>query len=141
MTSEREAPQVPSATAFRQAATNQRRALLLALGLVAAALIVAGSNGAWAIGAFIALGVLLGALNALLTETSLVRMARSGGEFSRQQFAMSALFRLLAISLVAFAVAAIFWPTGATVLLGLAVFQLLNVFFTGYPLLREMRKA
>lgn len=124
-----------------QVVTNQRRTVALAAGLIAASLIVATANGYWRIGVFVSVGVALGLLNSLLTEMSMIRFIRSGTELSRKQFAISALVRLLGISLVAFTLAVVFWPGGATALAGLAIFHSITVAFTGLPLLKEVRKA
>ena len=71
----------------------------------------------------------------------MMRMTSSGDDLSRKQFAMSALLRLSAISLVAFVLVLVFWPVGGFVLVGLAVFQLLTVVVTGFPLLKELRNS
>jgi len=47
----------------------------------------------------------------------------------------------MGVSLIAFVLAIVFWPAGATVLVGLAGFQLITVVFTGFPLIKELRKA
>ena len=41
---------------------------------------------------------------------------------------------------VAVVLALVFWPDGAAVLFGLAIFHLIDLVFTGIPLLREVRK-
>lgn len=124
-----------------RALANQRRTAIVALCLMAAGFVIAVSNGYWAIGVFICAGIALGLVNSLLTEMSMVRFTESGTELSRRQFAVSAFVRLMAISLVAFALAVAFWPAGATALAGLAVFHSITVAFTGLPLLKEVRKA
>lgn len=141
MTREGAAQPVLEALRVGKVAANQRRTVVLAAALIAASLIIGVSNGYWQLGVFVSVGIGLGLLNSLLTELSMVRVLASGTELSRKQFAMSALVRLLSISLVAFALAVFFWPDGATVLAGLAVFHLITVAFTGLPLLRELRKA
>jgi hypothetical protein len=141
MTREGAAQPVLDASPVGQVAANQRRTVALAAALIAASLIIGVSNGYWQIGVFVAVGIALGLVNSLLTELSMVRFTASGTELSRKQFAMSALVRLLSISLVAFALTVFFWPAGATVLAGLAVFHLITVAFTGLPLLKEVRKA
>jgi hypothetical protein len=141
MTREGASPPVLGSTQLAQVVSNQRRTVALAGGLIAASVIVAASNGYWRIGVFLAVGVALGLLNSLLTEMSMVRFIQSGTELSRKQFAISALVRLLGISLVAFTLAVVFWPGGATALAGLAIFHSITVAFTGLPLLKEVRKA
>ncbi len=126
--------------AFARAARNQRRAALLALFLSIAALWIAIPMGEWQIGVFIALGFVLGLINHLLTEYTLLRSVEGGDEVTRKQFAMSSLVRLMGISLVALVVAAVFWPDGGTVLIGLALFHMITLVFTGIPLIKEIKK-
>lgn len=120
---------------------RQRRAALLAAALFAASLLIGMGLGSWQSGAFAAVGVLLGLANAVLTEMSLARFVAGADLPSRKRFAISALVRLGVISLIAFALVALFWPAGGFVFLGLALFQLLSVALTGVPLLKELRKA
>lgn len=124
-----------------RAARNQKRAALLALLMSVAALWIAIPMGEWQIGVFVAVGFVLGLVNHLLTEYTLMRSVDSGDPLTRKQFAMSSLVRLMGISLVAFALAAVFWPDGATVLLGLALFHLITLVFTGIPLIKEIKKT
>jgi hypothetical protein len=42
---------------------------------------------------------------------------------------------------IALAIVVVFWPDGAAVLFGLALFHLVILVFTGLPLLNEIRKA
>jgi hypothetical protein len=132
---------VPATLPVGRAAANQRRTAILAAALAVASLLLCAANGLWQIGLFIAVGVLLGLANSVMTELSMVRFTQRGDLLSRRQFALSALVRLTGVSLVAVVLAVAFWPTGATVLVGLAVFQLITVVFTGLPLLKELRKA
>lgn len=120
---------------------TQRRAVVLAAALVAASVLIGIGLSSWQSGVFAAVGVVLGLANAVLTELSLARFVASGDLVLRKQFAISALVRLGVISLVAFALVALMWPTGGFVLVGLALFQLLSVALTGLPLLKELRKA
>jgi len=123
-----------------RAAHNQRRAALLAAALIVAALWIAVSLGEWKIGVFVAAGILLGLANHFFTELTLLRSFQSGDLITRKQFAMSSLVRLMGVSLVALALAAVFWPDGATVLVGLALFHLITLVFTGLPLIKELNK-
>ena len=86
-------------------------------------------------------GVGLALANLILTELAMVRMTATDGELSRRRFALGALMRLSAVSLVAFALVVVFWPVGGLVLVGLAVFQLLSVGITSLPLLKELRHS
>ena len=124
-----------------QAVRNQRRALLLAAVLAFAAFWIALGLGEWQIGVFVSIGVVLGYGNGLFTEAFLLRSADGEELLSRKQFAISSLVRLMAISLVAVGLTVAFWPAGATVLAGLAVFHLIALVLTGLPLLKELRQA
>ena len=141
MTSEGKGRAVLATLPLARAAANQRRTVMLAAALAAASVLVGASFGRWDVGLFVAIGVLLGLVNSVLTELSLVRFADSVDLLSRKQFAMSALLRLMGVSLIAFVLTVAFWPAGATVLVGLAGFQLITVVFTGFPLIKELRKA
>lgn len=129
----------PPAT-FAGALRSQRRALLLAAGLVVASIWISVPLGKWQGGLFLAAGITLGALNHVLTDFALQKAISSGDEVTRQTYASSSLLRLALISVLAFAVAWAFWPYGAAVFFGLALFHLIALVLTGIPLLREVRK-
>jgi hypothetical protein len=124
-----------------QAIRNQRRSLLLAGVLVFAGCWVGVGVGEWQIGLFVAIGVVLGLANGILTEAFLLRATESDDMLSRKQFAISSLVRLSGISLVALTLAVAFWPYGGAVLAGLAAFHLLALVLTALPLLKELRQA
>jgi hypothetical protein len=127
--------------ALVRAAGKQQRAAILAAALIVGLLWVTIPLGRWEVGVFAGAGIALGLVNQILTERSLLRCVESGDLLSRKQFAMSSLVRLLGISLAAGILVVIFWPNGATVLLGLALFHLLVLVLTGFPLIKELRKA
>lgn len=124
-----------------RAVRNQRRAVLLTLGLVVAAIWVTIPLGEWRIGAFLAGGFVLGLLNHLLTEYAMQKAVSSGDPVTRQAYASSSLLRLAFISVLAFGLAFIYWPDGAAVMFGLAIFHMIALTLTAIPLLREVRKA
>lgn len=126
---------------FLRAVRNQRRACLLALILAVAGFWVSVPLGRWQVGVFVAIGILLGLVNHILSEHVLLRSVESGELIGRRQFATTALVRLLGVSLVAIVLAVVFWPQGATVLFGLAIFHLITIVLTGIPLLKEVRKV
>jgi hypothetical protein len=128
-------------SSLARAVTNQRRSLLLALGLCVAAVWISVPLGQWQVGLFLSVGVLLSLVNHVLTERTLLTSVESGDLLSRKQYATSSLTRLLGISLVAGAIAIVFWPNGASVLFGLALFHMIALVFTGIPLLKEIKKA
>ncbi len=119
---------------------NQRRALLLAVGLVIAALWISIPLDEWRFGVFLAIGFVLGFANHVLTEHVLKRAIASGDETTRQAYAAGSLIRLMGISVIAVVLTIVFWPDGAAVLFGLAIFHLIALVLTGIPLLREVRK-
>jgi ATP synthase I chain len=128
-------------TTLVRAFANQRRTVLLALALCVAAIWISVPMGEWQIGVFISVGMLLSLVNHVMTEQTLLSSVEDGDLPTRKQFALSSLVRLMAISLVAFVLALAFWPDGATVFLGLALFHLVTLVFTGIPLLKEIKKA
>lgn len=124
----------------RKAASNRRVAV--ATTVVFAALCAAGGMtiGKGALGVFVGVGVLLGLVNLLLTELSLIRMAEDG-ELSRRHFGFSSLGRLVVITVLSALVALVFWPDGLGAFFGLAVFQPIALVLTGLPTLRALRKG
>jgi hypothetical protein len=128
-------------SSLARALRNQRRSVLLALGLCVAAIWISAPLGALPVGIFLSLGVLLSLVNHVLTERTLLTSVESGDLLTRKQYATSSLVRLLGVSLVAAALAVAFWPDGASVLFGLALFHMIALVFTGLPLLKEIKKA
>ncbi|MDP9319232.1 MAG: hypothetical protein M3O94_09225 [Actinomycetota bacterium] len=124
-----------------RAFANQRRTELLALGFCVAAIWISVPMGEWRVGVFISAGILLSLLNHVLTENTLLTSVEDGDLFTRKQYATSALVRLMGISLVAVVLAVAFWPDGGAVFAGLALFHLVTLVFTGFPLLKEIKKV
>jgi hypothetical protein len=130
----------PSVTSLRAAIAGQRRIVQVGALLMLAALVICTGIGEPAIGAFLAIGILLAIANAVFTEHSMARMVASGELLSKKQFAASAMMRLGAVSLVGFGLVVLFWPDGVAVLFGLAVFQVMTLLLQGIPLLKELHK-
>lgn len=130
-----------TAASLVRAVQNQRRACILALALAVAGPWVAIPLGSWEHGVFFSVGILLGLVNHVLTEHFLLRSVEADDDISRSQYAKSSLARLVGISVVAVGLTVLFWPTGGTVLFGLAIFHLIALVLTGIPLLKEVRKA
>jgi hypothetical protein len=126
---------------LRAAVVGQRRIVQVGALCMLAALVIGTGLGAPAIGAFLAVGVLLAVVNAVFTEHSMARMVASGELLSKKQFAAGAMMRLGAISLVGFGLVVLFWPNGVAVLFGLAVFQVMTLLLQGIPLLKELHKV
>lgn len=130
-----------AAPALARAVAKQRRAVILAGALAVTSMWIAVPLGRWQAGIFVAAGIVLGLVNHVLTELSLLRAFEGDDLLTRKQFAMSSFVRLMAVSLVAVVLTVAFWPAGAMVLVGLAFFHLVTLVFTGLPLLKEIRKA
>ena len=135
-----DAPPMPPASLGR-AIGNQRRAILLAAGLVVAAIWITIPLGEWRIGVFLAAGFVLGLVNHVGTEYALQKAIATGDPMTRQMWASSSLMRLALVSIAGFAIAAIFWSDGAAVIFGIAIFHLVALTLTAIPLLREVRKG
>ncbi len=128
-------------SSLARAFVRQRRTVWLALGLCVAAMWISIPLGKWQVGVFLSIGILLSLVNHVLTERTLLTSVELGELLSRKQYATSALVRLLGVSLVAVVVTVAFWPNGALVLFGLALFHMIVLVFTGIPLLKEIKKA
>jgi hypothetical protein len=120
---------------------KQRRTLTVALLLSAAAVWITTPLGQWQSGVFFSVGVFLSLLNHVLTQLALYRALDGGADISRKQFAMGSVSRLGLVTAIAAVIVIAFWPYGAAVLIGLALFHLVILVFTGLPLLNEIRKA
>lgn len=129
---------------FGRALRNQKRALLLGLGLAVAALWISIPMDRWELGAFGAVGVLLGVLNHVFTEYQVQQAFTAADAVTREGYAKASLLRLGAISLLAFGITGAAWGLGAGrdafgTIFGLAFFQMIALPFTAFPLLREVR--
>jgi hypothetical protein len=131
----------PPPASIGRAFRNQRRAVYLGLGLVVAAIWISIPLGEWRIGVFLAAGFALGLVNHVGTEYALQKAITSGSPITRQAYASSSLWRLALVSVAGFAIAAIYWPDGAAVIFGIAIFHLIALMLTAIPLLREVRKG
>lgn len=134
-----DAPMPPASIA--RAVGNQRRAIMLAAGLIVAAVWITIPLGEWRIGVFLAAGFVLGLVNHIGTEYALQKAIATGDPMTRQMWASSSLMRLALVSIAGFAIAAIFWSDGAAVIFGIAIFHLVALTLTAIPLLREVRKG
>jgi len=118
---------------------DQRKTIVVAVVLAAAAYWVLGQLGEWTLAGCIAAGVGLGLLNHLATEYWLLRVITSGEQPTRNKLAMSTLVRLLVLSVIAVGIAVWFWPDGIGLLFGLAIFRLIALVMTTMPLLKELK--
>ena len=130
----------PAQPSLGSAIVNQRRALVLAGVLIVGSFWV--MFGEWDKGALLAAGVVLGAINHVLTEFAIQKAVAAEDPVTRNAYARSSLVRLSGISVVAFALAAYFWDRGGVgVLFGLAIFHVVALALTAIPLLREVRNS
>jgi hypothetical protein len=119
---------------------DQRKAILVALGLAVAVFWVAGQLGEWTLAGCIAGGIGLGLVNHLATEFWLLRIITSGEQPTRSEMVFATVARLTVLTAVAVVIAVLFWPDGIGLLLGLAVFRLVALVMTSVPLLKELKK-
>jgi hypothetical protein len=124
---------------LRRVARDQRKAITVALVLMAASFWVIGPLGRWTLAGCVAGGILLGLLNHLATELWLFKLISSGEERTRNQMIGQTLVRLLILTVVAVGIAVMFWPDGVGLLLGLAVFRLIALVMTSVTLLKELK--
>jgi hypothetical protein len=118
---------------------DQRKIELIALGMAVAGFWIIGQLGEWRLATCLAIGVGLGLVNHLATEFWLLRIIANGDEPSRGQMVRATMFRLIALTLVAVALAVWLWPDGIGLLLGLAIFRLLALMMTSITLLKELK--
>jgi hypothetical protein len=111
----------------RRVARDQRKTVLVALGLAVASYWVIGQLGEW------------GLANHLATELWLLRIITSGAQPSRSQMVRATVVRLAVLTLVAVGLTVWLWPDGVGLLLGLAVFRLLALMMTSIALLKELK--
>ena len=129
---------LPANASFSRVIADQKKTELLALGMMIFS-IWFGFSAGWLVTACIAMGVLLGLLNHLVTEYWLLRVMTSGGEPTRGQLTRFTIVRLSILAVVAVGVAAVFWPEGVGLLIGLAIFRLVALVMTTIPLLKELK--
>jgi hypothetical protein len=133
-------PPVEGPATFGRVIRDQRKTIIVAIVLAAAAYWVLGQLDEWVLAGCIAGGVALGLANHLVTEFWLLRLITAGEQPTRNRLAMSTFVRLLVLSVVAVGIAVWFWPDGIGLLLGLAVFRLIALVMTGLPLLKELKQ-
>src|SRR4051794_41883839 len=75
-------------------ARDQRKTILIALGLAIASYWIIGQLGEWRLATCLAIGIALGLVNHLATEFWLLRIISSGAEPSRRQLVRATIVRL-----------------------------------------------
>jgi hypothetical protein len=118
---------------------DQRKTVLIALGLAVASYWVIGQLGEWRLATCLAMGIALGLANHLATELWLLRIITSGAEPTRTQLVRATILRLSVLTVVAVGLAVWLWPDGVGLLLGLAIFRLLALMMTSLTLLKELK--
>jgi len=118
---------------------DQRKTVLVALGLAVASYWIIGQLGEWRLAACLSLGVALGLVNHLATEYWLLRIISSGEQPTRGQMIRATMVRLVGLTAVAVALAIWLWPDGIGLLLGLAIFRLIALMMTSVTLLKELK--
>ena len=116
-----------------------RLSLFVALGAGVLGLVLGLLLGAAPLAAFGCLGLLLGALNNLMVQRSVLRQSAADLP-SKAALVRGVGVRLAVITAVAVALALLFFPTGLGTFLGLALFQVINTIVGSVPALKELRK-
>lgn len=130
---------IPKKASVLQVLRDQRKTVLVALGLAVAAYWVIGQLGEWRLAGCLSLGVGLGLVNHLATEYWLLRIISSGEQPTRGQMIRATMVRLIGLTAVAVVLAVVLWPDGIGLLLGLAIFRLLALMMTSVTLLKELK--
>ena len=129
-----DAPLVFPSVAFRPI-----RLAVICLALTAAATVAAGLAGHVLIGVFFGIGLSLGLLNALLVRRSVASITADEHPL-KKAMAMNSATRLAIITVVGLALAYFFKAQGGIgVVFGLALFQVLLVFSTAVPVVKQLR--
>ena len=118
---------------------DQRKTVLVALGLAVAAYWIIGQLCEWRLAGCLSLGIGLGLVNHLATEFWLLRIITSGEQPTRGQMIRATMVRLVVLTVAAVALAVWLWPDGIGLLLGLAIFRLLALMMTSVTLLKELK--
>lgn len=131
-----DAPLVLPSVAFRPV-----RLATICVALTAAAVALAQWRGQILIGAFFGLGLALGLGNALLVRRS-VQAITAEAHPLKSKMALNSATRLLIISAIGLAIAAVFrYQGGIGALFGLALFEVLLVATTALPVVKKLRSA
>ncbi|HWC83292.1 MAG TPA: ATP synthase subunit I [Pseudonocardiaceae bacterium] len=120
---------------------NFRRTIILGVAIGAIALVALTLTGHVLLGLFGCLGILLGAINALLVQRSVVRYGTTDQASNTKKLLTGSIAGRLALTtVIAVVLAFVFAPSGIAVFAGLAVFQVLTLGSTALPMMREARQ-
>lgn len=118
-----------------------RRTIIIGVVVGAVALVALSLTGHALYGLFGCLGILLGSVNALLVQRSVVRYGATDEAVSTKKLlATSIAGRLAFTTVIALVLAFVFAPSGIAVFIGLAVFQILTLGTTALPMMRGLRQ-
>jgi hypothetical protein len=124
-----------------RAAANLKRSVLVAIPFGAVALVLVSLVGHPLAGAFVFLGLALGALNSWMVQRSVVRFGESESADKKKRFVLGVIGRLSLVTLVAAVVLYLARVDGLGILAGLALFQLIMLGGAAVPLVKELRKS
>ena len=116
-----------------------RLSLIVALAVGLIGLVAGYLAGVAPLAAFGCLGLLLGALNNLLVQRSVLRQSAAEGP-SKAALIRGVGARLALVTAIAVALALLFYPSGLGSFLGLALFQVINTIVGSVPALKELRQ-
>lgn len=128
-----------------EVAAHARRARIPAAVFAIAVLVVASVLGHWLVGIGACIGVALGAMNARLLQSSMVRFTdgaagpTGSSKPQRKQFVVGGFARLGLITVAVIVLVALVRELGWGLLLGLAGFQLILLAFSGFAMYRQLR--
>ena len=125
---------------FPSVAFRPVRLFVISVGIAAVAMLAAGLSGHLMVGAFFAVGLLLGLLNALLLRRSVASITAREHPL-KSTMALNTASRLAVITILALIVAYLFRPAGVGVLFGLVLFQLLLIASTALPVWKKLRSG
>jgi len=124
-----------------RAAANLKRSVLVAIPFGVVALVLVALVGHPLAGAFVFLGLALGALNSWLVQRSVVRFGASEAADKKKRFVLGSIGRLALVTLVAAVVLYLARADGLGILAGLALFQLIMLGGAAVPLVKELRRS
>jgi dipeptide/tripeptide permease len=128
-----DAPLVLPAVAFRPVRLLVICAVLAGLATLGTALL-----GYPMVGAFFAIGLALGLINAVLIQRSVESITAKDHPLKRNM-ALNSATRLLVMTVVGLTIAYIFKPQGLGVVFGMALFQVILVASTALPVVKKLK--
>jgi len=120
------------------AKANLRRSTILGVVLAGLGTVVCSIEGHPLMGLFGLLGILLGAVNNLMLQRSVIRFATADGAVTKGKFRGGVASRLALVTVVTLGIAYLVRPDGYGTLVGLGIFQLLMLVGAAVPVLRSL---